>query len=98
MRFDVLLVLGSIVIDLISHTLVSVAPTGVPVPYFVGFTVLTSFGSGMMPAIHSLGLCVMQTRGDDGTGKLFGAFALLQSTAQMILGVSIDVICFFRVR
>ena len=75
---------------------------------FVVATSLTSFGSGAVPAIHSLGLCMLQVRkldtaaaleGEDGnfvvdshkeegTGPLFGAFAVLQTVGQMILGVS----------
>ena len=74
---------------------------------FVAASSLTSLGSGAVPAIHSLALCMLQVRtldaaagnvdGEDtnlvegkeeGTGALFGAFAVLQSVGQMILGVS----------
>lgn len=83
-----MLVWWSLIIDLLSHTLVSLAPQGAPAPFFVGFTVLSSFGAGLIPAVQSLGLCIMQSRGEDDTGKLFAAFAVLQSMGQMILGVS----------
>ena len=82
---------------------------------FVVATSLTSFGSGAVPAIHSLGLCMLQVRKldtaaalegevgnfvvdshkEEGTGPLFGAFAVLQTVGQMILGVSFFYIVFF---
>lgn len=74
---------------------------------FVAASSLTSFGSGAVPAVHSLALCMLQVRTldtaacsvdgeganlveskEEGTGALFGAFAVLQSVGQMILGVS----------
>jgi hypothetical protein len=80
---------------------------------FVAASSLTSFGSGAVPAIHSLALCVLQVRAldaatcsvdgedakveseEEGTGALFGAFAVLQAVGQMILGVSFS---FFYIR
>ena len=69
---------------------------------FVAASSLTSFGSGAAPAVHSLALCMLQARKlnneeanlvvesskEEGTGALFGAFAVLQTVGQMILGVS----------
>jgi hypothetical protein len=71
---------------------------------FVAASSLTSFGSGTVPAVHSLALCMLQVRAlddaacsvdgelvkseEEGTGALFGAFAVLQAVGQMILGVS----------
>ena len=74
---------------------------------FVAASSLTSLGSGAVPAIHSLALCMLQVRTldaaacnvddedanlveskEEGTGALFGAFAVLQAVGQMILGVS----------
>jgi hypothetical protein len=73
---------------------------------FVTASSLTSFGSGVVPAIQSLALCVLQVRAldaaaacsgedenlveskEEGTGALFGAFAVLQAVGQTILGVS----------
>ena len=73
---------------------------------FVLASSMNSLGSGFIPAVHSLALCLMQVRALDtgttaaeveemvvdsesaiGTGSLFGAFAVLQSVGQMILGV-----------
>lgn len=67
---------------------------------FSGFTVLSSFGAGVIPAVNSLALCVLQMHAssraaqgvnatdDGGAGRVFGALATLQSVGQMILGVS----------
>jgi hypothetical protein len=88
---------------------------------FVAASSLTCFGSGAVPAVHSLALCLLQVRrldnaaassssvvdGEDaglvvesdkeeGTGPLFGAFAVLQAVGQMILGVSFFFIKRFR--
>jgi len=54
-------------------------------------------GAGVTPAIQSLALCILQARSllmaeagqavvDTGTGTLFGALAVLQSSGQMVLG------------
>ncbi|KAF7331613.1 Serine palmitoyltransferase 2 [Mycena kentingensis (nom. inval.)] len=68
---------------------------------FVMASWTASWGAGLIPAIHSLALSIMQSRvllaedaGDNSnansagvdTGKLFGALAILQATGQMILG------------
>jgi len=75
---------------------------------FVLASSLSGMGSGMVPAVHSLALCMLQVRAldsasasattdvdvnvvenmEEGTGALFGAFAVLQAVGQMILGVS----------
>ena len=71
---------------------------------FVVASSLTGLGSGAVPAIHSLALCMMQVRAldakagqqevdskdEEGTGALFGALAVLQAVGQMILGVSFE--------
>jgi hypothetical protein len=67
---------------------------------FVLATSLSSLGSGGMPAIQSLALCILQVRAldageadggkEEGIGSLFGALAVLQAVGQMILGVSVQ--------
>ncbi|TFK75207.1 MFS general substrate transporter [Pluteus cervinus] len=66
---------------------------------FVLATALSSLGSGTLPAIQSLCLCIMQFRGlesaalgdtsvqvaEVNTGKLFGGLAVLQAAGQMIM-------------
>ncbi|KAF9468039.1 major facilitator superfamily domain-containing protein [Collybia nuda] len=64
---------------------------------FVLATSLSSLGSGAVPAIQSLALCILQVRALDaeaagipgketGVGRLFGALAVLQTVGQMIIG------------
>lgn len=69
---------------------------------FVVASWTASWGAGLVPAIHSLALSIIQARAlleassgegtarvvDGGTGRLFGALAVLQAIGQMILGVS----------
>ncbi|KAI0353780.1 MFS general substrate transporter [Trametes cingulata] len=86
MRFDLSLIRGSLFIDLLSHALVTLSPANASPTLFVGATALSSFGAGLVPATNSLALCIMQARGEDDAGKLFGAFSVLQAVGQMILG------------
>jgi hypothetical protein len=68
---------------------------------FVLATSLSSLGSGAVPAIQSLALCMLQMRAldageaddgqEEGVGSLFGALAVLHAVGQMI-GVSVHVI------
>ncbi|KAI0364325.1 MFS general substrate transporter [Pilatotrama ljubarskyi] len=86
MRFDLSLIRGSLFVDLLSHSLVMLSPADASPALFVGATALSSFGAGLVPATNSLALCIMQARGEDDAGKLFGAFSVLQAVGQMILG------------
>lgn len=85
-KFDLTLVRLSLVVEVLSHVLVALSPQGSSDLLFVVFTTLPSFGSGSLPAANSLALSMMKLNGDTDTGKIFGAFAMLQSVAQMILG------------
>ncbi|KAF8806993.1 hypothetical protein BYT27DRAFT_7190702 [Phlegmacium glaucopus] len=69
---------------------------------FVVASSLSAMGSGIVPVVHSLALCMLQVRAlqstsadvdasivgytKEGAGALFGAFAVLQAVGQMILG------------
>ena len=103
--FDLSLTRYSLLIDLLSHSMVSLSPTSHTVAAqasFVGFTALSSVASGLVPSAQSLALCIIQSdqlsKGANahdtvgGTGHLFGAFSLVQAIGQMILGVSRDFI------
>lgn len=71
---------------------------------FVLGSSLSSMGSGAVPAVQSLALCIVQARalisgnadGEDGSakgvGRLFGALAVLQAVGQMILGVCVPLL------
>ena len=103
--FDLSLARLSFMIDIFSHSLVSLSstdPTGAAQAAFVGFTMLSSLGSGVVPSMQSLALCILQgdeleREGTDAaqgaqsmatsTGALFGALSVLQAIGQMIVGV-----------
>ncbi|KAJ7639855.1 major facilitator superfamily domain-containing protein, partial [Mycena polygramma] len=64
---------------------------------FIVASFMQCLGSGVVPAIQSLALCIVQARSlltadagqpkaDAGTGTLFGALAVLQASGQMVLG------------
>jgi len=66
---------------------------------FVVASWMQCMGAGVVPAIQSLALCIIQARSllaadagqpglavDTGTGTLFGALAVLQAGGQMVLG------------
>ncbi|KZT73532.1 MFS general substrate transporter [Daedalea quercina L-15889] len=86
MRFDFGLLRTSLIIDLMSHVLVSLSSPDSSAAAFTMFTSLSSFGAGVDPALQSLALCIMQANGEDNRGKLFGLFAMLRTIGQMILG------------
>ncbi|KAI0706765.1 major facilitator superfamily domain-containing protein [Cerioporus squamosus] len=90
MRFDIALIRGSLLVDLFSHSIVALtSPEAGPASgqaLFVGATGLNSFGAGLIPAVNSLALCIMQSRDVTDTGKMFGAFSVLQAVGQMIVG------------
>lgn len=97
MQFDLQLTRASFAIDILSHILVSLAPATASSSsqwMFVWFSVLSSFGSGVIPTVQSLSLNIFKASGSDavqgraGAGKLFGAIAALQAVFQMILGVT----------
>jgi hypothetical protein len=120
-KFDLRLARCSLMVEMISHSLVTILPSpslGLnrvqsldqssddfkkSQAMFVAASSLSGLGSGTLPAIHSVALCIMQVRAldakagaaagvdskdEEGTGALFGALAVLQAVGQMILGVS----------
>ena len=115
-KFDLFLTRCSFMIDLLSNAFVMLSPMpsykihGFDAAsshskessqaLFVLATSLSSLGSGALPAIQSLALCILQVRAldageanggrDEGVGSLFGALAVLQAAGQMILGVSVN--------
>ncbi|KIP10989.1 hypothetical protein PHLGIDRAFT_21891 [Phlebiopsis gigantea 11061_1 CR5-6] len=96
-NFDLVLLRCSFFIECISHALVALMPTSAGSGMFVAFTTLSCLGTGVLPAVNSLALCILQIQGDvmsaagmqqssGDVGRLFGAFASIQSVGQMILG------------
>jgi hypothetical protein len=112
-KFDLLLTRCSFMIELLSNTLVTVSPAwkthdagalshskGQSQALFVLATSLSSLGSGAVPAIQSLSLCILQARASDtgeadggpeeAAGSLFSALAVLYAIGSMI-GVSVPI-------
>jgi hypothetical protein len=98
MNFDLVLLRGSFFIECLSHALVSFIPPTAGSGLFVAFTTLSCLGTGVLPAVNSLALCILQMQSDvsnaaggpqdnPNAGRLFGALAAIQSIGQMILGV-----------
>jgi len=106
-KFDLLLTRCSFMIELLSNTLVTVSPAwkthdagalshskGQSQALFVLATSLSSLGSGAVPAIQSLSLCILQARASDtgeadggpeeAAGSLFSALAVLYAIGSMI--------------
>jgi len=110
MHFDLFLTRLSFILDILSHTFVVLSPSPSAAIHalskqtgsysqimFVAASSLNSFSSGVVPALQSLALCVLQSHSlanasaggseeDVGIGRLFGALAVLQAVGQMILG------------
>ncbi|KZT59128.1 MFS general substrate transporter [Calocera cornea HHB12733] len=90
----------SVALDVVAYTLTSISPPSA-MWAFVIFTSMSSFAGGALPSMHALSLGILTAQekeaaeeaGDDGSagevnhaGKLFGAFGLVQATAQILLG------------
>ncbi|EIN14738.1 MFS general substrate transporter [Punctularia strigosozonata HHB-11173 SS5] len=96
MAFDLALVRVSLVIDILSNALVALVPSTPAL--FTFLSVLSGFGSGVVPALQSLALCIVQrsetfAAADSktvspgaGKGQLFGAMASVQAIGQQIIG------------
>ncbi|EIM91192.1 uncharacterized protein STEHIDRAFT_50128, partial [Stereum hirsutum FP-91666 SS1] len=66
--FDLTLGRLSLVLDILSHTLVSL-PISDSSLRFAGLTVISCFASGMHPAAQSLAVCIMQRQALRGVGE-----------------------------
>lgn len=97
-KFDLFMAKACQAVDILSNVLATVVNTA---PLFVGFSLLSAAGAGVIPAVQSIAMCAIHlgqlsqdeealsrsTKGGAGLGKLFGAFSLLQATGSMIIGV-----------
>ncbi|KAI0059215.1 MFS general substrate transporter [Artomyces pyxidatus] len=85
-KFDLNFARVSLLMDIASHTLVSL-PLPASTMSFTAMTTLSSLASGALPATHSLAVCLLQRNGQtEGLGALFGALSVLLALGQMILG------------
>jgi hypothetical protein len=84
---DLVLVRGSLFLDIASHSLVALHVSSSPL-VFTGITSLSALASGGTPALHSLAICILQRsqKGSPDTGALFGGLGMLTALGQ-ILGV-----------
>jgi MFS family permease len=90
LRFDLRLARASLALDVVSHTMVVLAPSS-DQAMFVAFSVISSFASGGLPVCQSLALGLVASSPDEGVrasgaGAVFGALAAVQAVGQMILG------------
>ncbi|THH14854.1 hypothetical protein EW146_g5538 [Bondarzewia mesenterica] len=81
--FDLALARGSTLIDIISYTLLPLAPTPIA---FVMASTISSLGAGFSPAVHSLSLELYRRRGGTESGELFGAMSVVQALSSQIIG------------
>jgi hypothetical protein len=111
-QFDLRVARLSLLADIVSNTFVTVAPSpstsegSNSQTFFIIASAFTSFASGVVPAMQSLALCIMQARalregdgagGEVDVGRLFGGMAVLQAVGQMILGVCLSFLNFLTV-
>jgi MFS family permease len=90
MKFDLSLARASLALDVVSHTLVAIAPTEAQ-SMFVAFSVVSSLSAGAHPTLQSLALGFASTSSDmavrnAGAGAIFGAMSAILSAGQMIAG------------
>ncbi|KAF9265618.1 MFS general substrate transporter [Marasmius fiardii PR-910] len=82
-RFDLALARVSLGLEIIVYTLMALAINS------TSFTILAmcgALGSGFAPAIQSVALDLYAKRGENETGRLFGALSVLQALSSQILG------------
>jgi len=108
--FDIFLTRLSLMLDILSNAFVMFFPSPHVTIHtlskktgsysqimFIAASSFSIFGSGVMPTVQSLALCILRSRSlanvsaggtevDVGIGRLFGALAVLQAVGQMIIG------------
>lgn len=86
--FDLSIVRGSLVLDILSHSLVALHLSSSPLA-FAGITSISAIAAGSSPALHSLAISILQRsrQGNPEIGALFGGLSMLTALGQ-ILGVS----------
>ncbi|GLB34576.1 putative major facilitator superfamily protein [Lyophyllum shimeji] len=81
--FDLGLARASLFIDVVSYTLLAMAPTAL---FFTVASMLGAMGAGLNPAIQSVALAMYRQRGGTESGRLFGALSVVQALSSQILG------------
>ncbi|KAG6902244.1 hypothetical protein C0995_002616 [Termitomyces sp. Mi166 len=80
--FDLRLAHVSLLIEVVSYTLMALAPTALA---FTGFSITASMGAGLSPALQSVALALYRRRGGTESGRLFGALGVLQALSSQII-------------
>ncbi|KAG6908765.1 hypothetical protein DXG01_003377 [Tephrocybe rancida] len=81
--FDLSIARVSLFIEVISYTLMALAPTAL---VYTGFSVVASMGAGLTPALQSVALALYRRRGGTESGRLFGALSVIQAMSSQIIG------------
>ncbi|KAH9959658.1 major facilitator superfamily domain-containing protein [Russula dissimulans] len=83
--FDLCVARGSLIIDIISHSLVAIHLSSSPLVY-TGFTSVSALATGTVPALQSLAVCIFQRSRPANVeiGALFGGLSLLMALGQIL--------------
>ncbi|KAH9068298.1 MFS general substrate transporter [Lactarius deliciosus] len=84
--FDLYVARGSLLLDMISHTLVALHLSSSSL-VFAGITSISALASGTTPALQSLAICILQrsSQGNPDVGALFSGLSTLAALGQAIL-------------
>ncbi|KAH9034417.1 major facilitator superfamily domain-containing protein [Lactarius hengduanensis] len=84
--FDLYVARGSLLLDMISHTLVALHLSSSSL-VFAGITSISALASGTTPALQSLAICILQrsSQGNPDFGALFSGLSTLAALGQAIL-------------
>ncbi|TFK55076.1 MFS general substrate transporter [Heliocybe sulcata] len=91
--FDLLVARASLFMDVIAYSLMPLAPTG---RAFTALSVFGSFGAGFGPAAQSLALEIYTRQGGRETGRLFGAWSVVQVVASQVIGPALYGVTYMR--
>ncbi|KAG6897131.1 hypothetical protein C0992_003911 [Termitomyces sp. T32_za158] len=79
--FDLRLARVSLFVEVVSYTLMALAPSALA---FTGFSIMASLGAGLNPALQSVSLALYHRRGGTESGRLFGALSVLQALSYVL--------------
>jgi len=87
--FDLYVARGSLLLDMISHTLVALHLSSSSL-VFAGITSISALASGTTPALQSLAISILQrsSQGNPEIGALFSGLSTLTALGQAIVAVS----------
>ena len=74
--FDMVLARGSLLVDMVNYTFMALVPTSWA---FIICSLTASFGAGFDPMAQSVALAVYKRKGGTESGRLLGAFCVVQA-------------------